>query len=411
MQKETHILIANLVSYQLGYDSKGKYAYLLRYSSVLPDIWKDYPHHRGKDNHIKLYLGEARTFFLKGDMDTALMRLGVAFHYIADRWTLMTGSDERHNMWEREINKCAKEVVSNANKQIPSEYKQDLFYNNINSYTTIYSGNPSVDNPLFGKNTNMTFDCDLPTPLEFSEEDKIKFEKNKRLYSQIALHVPKGQNETLNFALIERPINYSWTYFDFRYAIGLCNNIAISIFSAKEPSEDLIQTRALLPNNWDTWQDLEKLNPPANLKKLYTQVLHEMKMNEQKYNGEISKLKLRIREYQLLIKNHGNKCNCEINEFQKICDFERKRGFFRGIFSKIKYIMRERKTIRIYRNKIQNIQNEISLLENHIQEKNIVCSRKTLNLRNKLSSEAKNKYEAERDWYDWSSFISSASSR
>jgi len=60
---------------------------LLRSGSIDPDKWMNFPHHFGKDGNIANNILVARAFFLKED-DECYHKLGIALHYIADRWTL-----------------------------------------------------------------------------------------------------------------------------------------------------------------------------------------------------------------------------------------------------------------------------------------------------------------------------------
>jgi hypothetical protein len=72
-------------------------------ASVLPDAWRDYPHHYGKDGVIRQRVVEARKCWLHGEQADCGHNLGLAFHYMADKWTLMRGSDPRHTSWEQAI--------------------------------------------------------------------------------------------------------------------------------------------------------------------------------------------------------------------------------------------------------------------------------------------------------------------
>jgi hypothetical protein len=68
----------------------------------LPSSWADYPHHEDKDDDIVKYLLNARKFFEEND-DECYFYLGVAFHYIEDRWTLRYPAPDKHAKYEREI--------------------------------------------------------------------------------------------------------------------------------------------------------------------------------------------------------------------------------------------------------------------------------------------------------------------
>ena len=103
MLSETHIRIANKVLSEIGVSLYSDEAAYLRGGSVKPDEWKDFPHHRGKTNEIWKYIITARRYYLKGDLPSAYFNLGVAFHYLQDMWTTLSGSDQEHDLWERKI--------------------------------------------------------------------------------------------------------------------------------------------------------------------------------------------------------------------------------------------------------------------------------------------------------------------
>lgn len=85
-----------------------KEARLLEIGSVSPDSWENFPHHKDKESEIIKYIFSARKKFLNRD-DECYFDLGVAFHYIQDRWTLKPRVKDKHSKWEIEINKIFNE--------------------------------------------------------------------------------------------------------------------------------------------------------------------------------------------------------------------------------------------------------------------------------------------------------------
>jgi len=78
---------------------------LLETGSIHPDNWADFPHHQGKEMEIAENILNARKLYLEKD-DECFFRLGVALHYIADRWTYRPRTSEKHNEWEELIEKA-----------------------------------------------------------------------------------------------------------------------------------------------------------------------------------------------------------------------------------------------------------------------------------------------------------------
>jgi len=102
---ETHIRISNEVLHRLGITLSSVEEDQLRKGVLIPDRWRDYPHHYGKSNAIKRYILEARSFFLTGDLLNAYFCLGVALHYVQDSYTSLSSRSPNHILWEQQIEK------------------------------------------------------------------------------------------------------------------------------------------------------------------------------------------------------------------------------------------------------------------------------------------------------------------
>lgn len=100
MLGETHIRIAEEIGKRLKL-TKAQ-TELLKQGSTRPDMFEDFPHHRGKTLLTLEKILDARALFLKGD-DEAFVKLGEALHYTADRWTLRPRARDKHTAWEQEI--------------------------------------------------------------------------------------------------------------------------------------------------------------------------------------------------------------------------------------------------------------------------------------------------------------------
>ena len=189
MRRSTHIHIANQIISETGIDPYSNEAKCLRQGSTVPDDWKDYPHHYGKDSLIRKRIADSRKAWLNGQKEESCFHLGVAFHYLADKWTLMNGSDRRHSSWERSIDGCS-------------------LYEDVNS-TIRYSG--MSDDKKAGY---------------FSTLGKI----NKP---------PLGKNETLVTACVNRPTNWSTPTIDLNMAYRICLATAQSVFSPTTAPSDV----------------------------------------------------------------------------------------------------------------------------------------------------------------------------
>jgi len=100
---ETHRRIAQQIAKELHLSNRE--AGLLETGSINPDSWANFPHHHGKEFEIIKNILEARQLFLQGD-DECYHRLGIALHYIEDRWTLRPRLGDKHTECEMQINKA-----------------------------------------------------------------------------------------------------------------------------------------------------------------------------------------------------------------------------------------------------------------------------------------------------------------
>jgi hypothetical protein len=102
MIEETHIRLAKELSKVLSLDiNQSK---LLEKGCVYPDYQESFPHHIGKEKEIADLLRKARITFQNGD-DECYFLLGMAFHFMQDKWTLRARSRDKHTKWEDMINK------------------------------------------------------------------------------------------------------------------------------------------------------------------------------------------------------------------------------------------------------------------------------------------------------------------
>jgi hypothetical protein len=89
--RSTHKTIAEKIAPELKLSEKN--TQLLISGSVGPDTHCDFPHQTGKEQKILYKIDTARTLFLQND-DECYGNLGNALHYIQDKWTRNTASQE-----------------------------------------------------------------------------------------------------------------------------------------------------------------------------------------------------------------------------------------------------------------------------------------------------------------------------
>ncbi|MFB3889887.1 MAG: hypothetical protein ACE14S_10385 [Candidatus Bathyarchaeia archaeon] len=100
MLGETHRKIARKIAVLLGLGKRE--TSLLETGSTAPDEWENFPHHRDKELEIIRNILYSRMLFLSGD-DECFYHLGVALHYIQDKWTTAPRLKDKHTAWEIKI--------------------------------------------------------------------------------------------------------------------------------------------------------------------------------------------------------------------------------------------------------------------------------------------------------------------
>lgn len=100
MLGSTHKRIGQKIAVNLNLNERE--TKVLTTGSVSPDDWANFPHHKGKEKEIIDNITQARILFLVGD-DECYNNLGIAFHYIQDRWTLAPRLRDKHTTWEIKV--------------------------------------------------------------------------------------------------------------------------------------------------------------------------------------------------------------------------------------------------------------------------------------------------------------------
>jgi len=203
----THKRIAEKIASELKLSPKE--AEPLEKGSIRPDYWKDYPHHYGKERHIRQHIVEARRLFLNDEKLESLFNLGLAFHYIQDRWVTVPGSSMNHGWWEDQIDDApfVDDIV---------EMVKDF------DLTHLYRGPQSVhardDEKLYLQINEQL--------LEFQRLCRSNFEGRDGWFAESA---------TLNIATLERP-TLGTPIFDLNFAYRVSVMVAISVYGPKTSS-------------------------------------------------------------------------------------------------------------------------------------------------------------------------------
>ena len=101
MLGETHRRIARRIAQELELgDTETR---TLESGSASPDNLESFPHNKGKKFQIVERIIKSRILFLEGD-PSCYEYLGTALHYVQDRWTLLSRTENDYTPWELQIN-------------------------------------------------------------------------------------------------------------------------------------------------------------------------------------------------------------------------------------------------------------------------------------------------------------------
>jgi hypothetical protein len=244
MRKSTHIRLANLIAEELGMDLESDDTAYLRGGSTEPDDWGDYPHHYGANDRIVSWILKSRRHFINGNSNSHCECLGIAFHYIADQWTLIGGSDEMHNEWERRIDYEGVKNLKKISEMIDfSEYG------------------------VVGENIKQNY---------------------LKLFSMLT-RVPFGKYETIRYATLSHPViaekRYSTPSIDFNMAYRICLGVARSVRSSTRPPENMIKALCLLAS-YRNWREVGRISPPEDLRKHHEKFIQDMASMEQRLDEQ-----------------------------------------------------------------------------------------------------------------------------
>jgi hypothetical protein len=166
MIEETHRRLAIEIGKALNLDAKS--CKLLEDGSAVPDYQETFPHHYGKGTEIKNLLKRARATFQKHDNECYYL-LGMAFHYIQDKWTLRVRTRDKHTKWEDMVNKA--EILDKQGfiKHLKSAAIPSKFQEAYLTYLEILEN--EVESPVFWKEIA---DEELHVSWRYAQKEKEK---------------------------------------------------------------------------------------------------------------------------------------------------------------------------------------------------------------------------------------------
>ncbi len=245
MKKSTHLRIANLVAQELELNLSSQECAYLRGGSIEPDKWRDYPHHFGVNQKLKNWIIKSRKYFLEENTTAHLESLGITFHYLADKWTLFSGSAQQHAEWEDKIDKC--HIIDDINGII----------------------------------------LDKLSPHQESQQQYLSIVKD--LYK-----IPRTNRETLEIAFRTRPsengLSFSAPEIDFNIAFRICLVVGMSIRNLTTPPNELVKALNLLVP-WQKSAELSKRTTPELLKVSFNNIVASVQLLEEQMNQKRDGLK------------------------------------------------------------------------------------------------------------------------
>jgi hypothetical protein len=223
-----HVRIARKVAMDIG---RVDLSSTLEHYSVIPDKWRDFPHHTGGryPKRICRRVFRARNYYIHGDDYRAAAELGVAFHYIADEHVLVRGSDRRHVSYESKISRAPlnnQDIDSIEGKETTFEYINEKMRELSNrqylltpetALNSAYKICASIAKSVFGPKNS------LELQLILMELKKTYIEKMKRVEEEFVnklIETARKDQEIENLRGMNKVVNKiikTFSFFDFRF--------------------------------------------------------------------------------------------------------------------------------------------------------------------------------------------------
>jgi len=226
MLEATHRRIAKEIAKALKLSERE--ANLLESGSVNPDSWANFPHHKGKNFETAENILKARELYLQDD-DECYHALGIALHYIEDKWTLRPRLADKHTKWENEINSAS--LLDD--EQLEEEIKKPLFPTKAEQAYLAFLEvlKQGVFHPSISELVN-TGEWILGERWRLLRDPLIDVLENVRGWGA----------KVINYALQDRPTTFSSPILDFNIAYRICLEVARNVFSQERNKEDWSET-------------------------------------------------------------------------------------------------------------------------------------------------------------------------
>ena len=196
----THGAITKLIAEELKL--KDRETSLLVTGSMNPDSWMDFPHHKGKSDEIVRRIMNTRRKFSQED-DECFIELGVALHYIQDKWTMRPRIGDKHTKYERSM----KYAVILSNNEFEELIKKANFPTKAEkSYIDFLK---TLENGIEKRNV---------------EEENLKRHSINYYVKPDDVHSLLGK--IIDYALQERPTTWSNPNVDVNFAFRICLEVS-----------------------------------------------------------------------------------------------------------------------------------------------------------------------------------------
>lgn len=238
---KTHSRISYRISKDLGVTQR-RHQSLFAKGSTDPDSWAQFPHHYGKEHEIEENTLRARERFVSND-DSWLYYLGVALHYVQDKWTLRPRMSDKHTEWENRIEQAS--ILEDAGFR---EYLKDapLPSKAVNAYLRILE--QAVPDETKTKRRSRIL-AEIKRLANFERPEDCKIEESKKSIDRRPFDFAKADSLfraiTDNTALSHaRPMNY-WSdptidlNLAYRMSLTLAHYVVAPVTHAKIPEETL----------------------------------------------------------------------------------------------------------------------------------------------------------------------------
>lgn len=233
MLEETHRYLA--VKLVAALDIENRFWDSLIDGSVVPDFQENFPH-IGKEDAIMRLLHSSRRDFLAEDQECYYL-LGLAFHYIQDKWTLRPRTGDEYTQWEKRI---AKEKIAEDNgfknliKQasIPPKFKKAYV-----TFADILTN--GIESPTFWQEIMNSKKSLLELREEFLEPKRKKDSFGKRVIAVAAFAIGeeygKPTSRLLAFEKIlqDSGVRFTTPLIDLNMAFLVCKAVGERLLSKK----------------------------------------------------------------------------------------------------------------------------------------------------------------------------------